>query len=88
MQPKYSRKAHICDFPSLAAVACAFLLAPLHSVASPHPARNRFFFQKNEQLFRGIRGSPEVGDVDFSEFPVGVSSFERALFSLASSNWF
>ena len=46
------------------------------------------FFLKNEQLFRGIRGSPEVGDVDFSEFPVGISSFERALFSLASSNWF
>ena len=22
------------------------------------------FFPKNEQLFRGIRGSPEVGDVD------------------------
>ena len=87
MQPNYSRKAQICDVPSLAAVACAFLLAPLQSVASPHPARNRFF-QKLEQLFRGIRGSPEVGDVDFSEFPVGVSSFERALFSLASSNWF
>ena len=87
MQPNDSRKAHICDFPSLAAVACVFLLAPLHSVASPHPARNRFF-SINEQLFSGIRGSPEVGDVDFSEFPVGISSFERALFSLASSNWF
>jgi hypothetical protein len=62
-------------------------LAPLHSVASPHPARNRFF-SKNEQLFRGIRGSPEVGDVDFSEFPVGIFSFERALFSVASSHWF
>ena len=46
-----------------------------------------FCFQ-NIRFFSGIRGSPEVGDVDFSEFPVGISSFERALFSLASSNWF
>ena len=81
MQPNDSRKAHICDFPSLAAVACAFLLAPLHSVASPHPARNRNF-TKNDQLFHGIRASPEVGDAVFHNSWLGFSVLSERYFLL------